>query len=121
MIILFVLKVNIPRFLDLAECIRNFVGLKFSSSDIEQGIACLKPGRKVFLGLNCVLSGAQALGFDSQIMVTANLWPELIIECIEHVNSHRMTGAKEAQYELNRRIKEVSSHGNFDVRLLSYV
>lgn len=107
-----VLSVNMPRFLDLAEAaIPNFCGLKYTSSDLAIGAACLKPstGRSVFLGADTVLSGALVLGFDSACMTTLNMWPQQTLQIMsafgEATNAGIATAEiQKAQQELNGKI-----------------
>ncbi|KAG4075770.1 hypothetical protein HA402_003596 [Bradysia odoriphaga] len=83
-------NLNMPKFLNLAEKeIPNFVGLKYTSGDLEQGTACLKPGRSVFLGADTILCAAAAIGFESSIMTTLNFCPELSLEIMKYVRENR--------------------------------
>lgn len=96
-----------PRFCDLAEQeIPNFGGIKFTSNDLHEGVACLKPGRKIFLGSNTTLSGAFALGFDSAITVSLNVFPELGQTVYKAVQENRWNDAISAQKELTKRFNE---------------
>lgn len=104
--------VNMPRFLNLAEKeIPNFVGLKYTSGDLEQGTACLKPGRSVFLGADTILCAALAIGFDSSIMTTLNFCPELSIEVMKCVRESRLQEARQAQEVLTRRVQKILENG----------
>lgn len=90
-----------PRLCDLAErAIPTFGGIKFSNSDLNEGSACLKPGRKVFLGSNTVFCGALALGFDSAILVSLNVQPELAQDVYAAVRDNRWADAQAAQERL---------------------
>lgn len=96
-----------PRFCDLAEKrIPNFNGIKFTSNDLNEGVACLKRGRKIFLGSNTIILGALAQGFDSTISSTANLFPELVHEIYTAVKENRWIDAQTAQCELIERFNE---------------
>lgn len=93
-----------PRFCDLAEReIPSFAGIKFTSNDLNEGSLCLKPNRKVFLGSNTVFLGALALGFDSGILLSLNVFPELAQEVYAAVQENRWQDAKIAQEQLTKR------------------
>lgn len=96
-----------PRFCDLAEReIPTFGGIKFTSGDLNDGSACLKPGRRVFLGSNIIFSGALTLGFDSAILIMLNICPELIIECYQAIQNNDLSRAQAAQTKLTQRFIE---------------
>lgn len=104
--------VNIPRFLDMAEeAIPNFVGLKYTSNDLDQGAACLKAGRSVFLGADKILSAAITLGFDSAIMTTLSICPELSIKIIDLMKNNKLKEARIAQEQLNKRVDAILKRG----------
>lgn len=107
-------NVHMPTFLDLAEqAIPNFCGIKYTSGDLDQGSGCLKPGRTIFLGADSILCGAVAAGFDSFIMTTLNICPEIASEIIECVNSGRLDTARENQKQLNSKISDILKHGDW--------
>lgn len=95
------------------ESIPNFVGIKFSSSDLDQGASCLKPGRLVFLGSPKVTTGALALGYDSSIMTTLNICPELPIKIFQLMSENRLKEAQDVQNALSRRVDEILKRGIF--------
>lgn len=99
-----------PSFCDLAEQeIPNFGGIKFTSNDLNEGAACLKPGRKVFLGSNTILSGALALGFDSAILVSLNVFPELGQAVYNAVQENRWKDAISAQKVLTEQFNDCAT------------
>lgn len=103
-----------PRFLEMAEkAVPNFVGLKYTSGDLDQGAACLKPGRFVFLGADTILCGALALGFDSTIMTTLNICPEISIKIVELMEAGDVKAAQKEQAKLNERIKKILVRGDW--------
>lgn len=105
-------SVNMPRFLNLAEKeIPNFVGLKYTSGDLEQGSACLKPGRSVFLGADTILCAAVAIGFDSSIMTTLNFCPELSLSIMKSMRENRLQEARQTQEVLTRRVQKILENG----------
>lgn len=96
-----------PRLCDLAEkAIPTFNGIKFTSNDLNEGVACLKPGRKVFLGSNTLFLGALAQGFDSGILVSLNVFPEYAQEILSAVQEGRWTDAQKTQLELTKRFNQ---------------
>lgn len=108
-----------PTFLDLAEqSIPNFRGIKYTSGDLEQGSACLKSGRSIFLGADSILCSAVAAGFDSFIMTTLNICPEISFEIINDVNNGQLDAAREKQKRLNTRIADIMKHGKYNFKCL---
>uniref|UniRef100_A0A182JTV7 N-acetylneuraminate lyase n=1 Tax=Anopheles christyi TaxID=43041 RepID=A0A182JTV7_9DIPT len=105
---------HMPTFLDHAEReIPNFRGIKYTSGDLEQGCACLKKGRTIFLGADTILCGAVAVGFDSFIMTTINICPEAAFEIIADMDRGALKEAREKQRLLNARIAEILTHGDW--------
>lgn len=96
-----------PRFCDLAEKhIPTFNGIKFTSNDLHEGVACLKPDRKVFLGSNTLLLAALAQGFDSGILISLNVFPEMAQQVVAAVQENQWTVAQAAQLKLTKRFNE---------------
>uniref|UniRef100_A0A182M3E0 N-acetylneuraminate lyase n=1 Tax=Anopheles culicifacies TaxID=139723 RepID=A0A182M3E0_9DIPT len=107
-------NVHMPTFLDCAEKeISNFRGIKYTSGDLEQGSACLKEGRTIFLGADTILCGAVAAGFDSFIMTTLNICPEAAYEIISDVNRGAVKEARDKQRKLNALIATILEHGDW--------
>lgn len=97
-----------PHVLELAEKeIPNFCGYEHANGDLEEGVACLKPGRNVFIGSDKILVGALAQGFDSAIITAANMFPELPIEIFKHVRSNEWHEAMAVQTNMNKRFDEI--------------
>lgn len=96
-----------PRFCDLAERdIPTFAGIKYTSGDLNEGAACLKTGRTVFLGGNTIISAACALGFDSAIPVSLNVSPDLPQKILIAMKEHRIADARVLQDQLMVRFNE---------------
>lgn len=110
---LYLPTVNIPLFLDLAEkAMPNFVGLKYTSGDLEVGAACLRPpNRSVFLGSDTILCAALALGFDSSIMTTLSICPSLSVEIVAAMAAGRLAEAQQLQSELTKIVREILKNG----------
>lgn len=101
-----------PRFCELAEKeIPTFCGIKYTSGDMEEGVACLKTGRTVFLGGNTILTGALALGFDSVILTTLNVFPDYAIQIFEHMRNNKWQEAQAIQAKWNDHIQQICPRG----------
>ncbi|XP_049546208.1 N-acetylneuraminate lyase A-like [Anopheles darlingi] len=107
-------NVPMPAFLDLAEKeIGNFRGIKYTNGDLEQGSACLKEGRHIFLGADTILCGAVAAGFNCFIMTTLNICPEIADKIIADTNRGALAEARDEQRALNKRITTILQHGDW--------
>ena len=80
--------------------IPNFCGIKFTSGDLEKGLPCLEYGQ-VFLGSDTILCGAIALGFESAIMTTLNINPDISIKIMEFMKAGNIEEARKQQMKLN--------------------
>jgi N-acetylneuraminate lyase len=80
--------------------ISNFAGIKYSSGDLEKALPCLNNGQ-VFIGSNTILCGALALGFNSAIMTSLNVFPEPAVKMMKYFNSGEFKKAQEQQFILN--------------------
>ncbi|XP_055382052.1 N-acetylneuraminate lyase A-like [Condylostylus longicornis] len=106
------LNLHMPTFCESAEKnIVNFVGLKYTSGDLDQGSDCLKEGRSVFLGADTILSGALTLGFDSAIMTTLNIRPELAVQIMNAMSKGQIKEAQRLQKELTDFVKHTLQIG----------
>lgn len=103
-------SVSMPRFCDIAERdIPTFAGIKYTSGDLNEGANCLKPGRTIFLGSNTLVSAAVALGFDSAILVSLNVCPDLSPKILAAMREQRLADACEAQAQLTKRFNEIGT------------
>lgn len=101
-----------PRFCELAEKeIETFRGIKYTNGDMEEGVACLAPGRTVFLGGNTILTGALALGFDSAILTTLNVFPEYAVSIFENMRNNQWQEARAVQDKWNAHINQICPRG----------
>lgn len=104
---IYLILVSMPRLCDFAEKeIPTFNGIKFSNNDLNEAVACLKPGRKVFLGSNTIFLGALAQGFDCGILVSLNVFPEYAQEILAAVQENRWADAQATQLKLTKRFNE---------------
>lgn len=92
--------------------IPNFAGIKFTSGDLEKGVACLKHGQ-VFLGADTILSGALALGFESAIMTSLNICPELSLQIVDAMTKGNLAEALATQNILNDKVAEILKLSEF--------
>jgi N-acetylneuraminate lyase len=107
-------QVDLPmaNFMELAKKeIPSFVGIKYTSGDLEKGIPCLKHGQ-VFLGSDTILSGAIALGFKNAIMTSLNINPEISLKIVELMENGKVVEAREQQQKLNDFVGEALKKGN---------
>lgn len=81
--------------------------MKYTNGDMEIGVQLIKKGRNIILGADTILWGALALGFDAAILTTLSICPELIRQIYDHFLDNKQKEGREAQLQLNRRIKEI--------------
>ncbi|CAO1363353.1 unnamed protein product [Diamesa serratosioi] len=93
--------------------IPNFCGIKFTSGDLEKGLPCLEHGQ-VFLGSDTILCGAIALGFESAIMTTLNINPDISIKIVEFMKADNIEEARNHQMKLNILVNSYLEKKNFD-------
>ncbi|XP_058462466.1 N-acetylneuraminate lyase B-like [Malaya genurostris] len=107
-------NVYMPSFLDMAEkVIPNFRGIKYTSGELDQGTSCLKEGRTIFLGADSLLCPAVAAGFNSFIMTTLNICPELSIAIINSMRDGNVEEARKVQQQLSGEIAQILRHGDW--------
>lgn len=90
----------------------NFVGCKYTSGDLAQGVECLKAERSVFLGCDQALIGGLALGFDSTIMMSLNIWPSMVTKMMDLMEKGDIKEARVYQLQLNDNLKRLIVAGN---------
>lgn len=106
--------VNISRLISLAkDRIPTFAGVKDSSSNLEQIVHVVDSGVTIFLGTNTIFLGSLALGFDSFIMTPLNLYPEMSQAIKEWTKEGNLGAALQLQKDLNVKIREITSKGEF--------
>lgn len=93
--------------------ISTFSGIKYTSGDLEKGLACLPHGQ-VFLGADTILVGALALGFDSAICTTLNIIPELSIQAVEFMRGGEVERARDVQLKINEFVQSTLKSGGGD-------
>ena len=106
-----------PSFMELARReIPSFVGIKFTSGDLEKGLPCLKHGQ-VFVGPNTILVGALALGFTNAIMTSLNVNQEFSLKIMKLMDEGKVIEARVQQNLLNDFIEKVLRNGKFAVHV----
>lgn len=99
--------------------IPTFVGIKFTSIDLNEGSACLRVGNgkfAVFLGADQIMAGAATLGFDSAIAATLNVLPEKAIKIFESFNKNDSVTINEArknQEVITKFMECIVKHGKY--------
>lgn len=110
-----VISVNLARFCDLAEAhIPNFCGIEYANGDLAEGVTVLKQGRNVLLGSDTVLAGALVLGFDSAILSSLNICPDLAVNVYDSIANNDLMEARNLQNKLTQRIFEITKGGRLD-------
>lgn len=103
------------KFIEIAsKTIPNFAGIKYTSGDMEIGAACLRSNQSIFLGADTILSGAIALGFESTIMTSLNICPELSVQIVGLLKHGKIIEANEVQRKLNDKVAEILKLGGGD-------
>jgi len=106
-------NLNMPCFIRLAkERIRTFGGIKYTSGDLEHIAPCAGDSDiGIFIGSEPILCSALAMGFDSSIMTTLNIFPELPQKIAAAVNSGDLKNGRKYQQELTLEVQKILSTG----------
>lgn len=100
-----------PEFMDLAQReISNFRGIKYTSDNLDllPVEETQKPNRTVFIGSDVKCLEAHRRGFDSFIMTTLNMRPELSLMIHKNCRSQE---AETAQETLTEFVRETLQSG----------
>ncbi|XP_078036828.1 N-acetylneuraminate lyase B [Augochlora pura] len=100
----------------LGDRIPTFVGIKFTSSNLDECIqACNAANKKytVLLGNDQLVNAGCAHGIDSYIATTINMLPELSQEILAQWKAGNITKARELQDTLTKAAITISKHGNW--------
>ncbi|XP_076673604.1 N-acetylneuraminate lyase [Andrena cerasifolii] len=110
-------NVHMGEFLEsLGEKLPTFVGIKFTSSNLEEGARALHAGNRkyvIFLGNDQLIGAACALGMDSFIATSINMLPELAQEILAQGGEGNSIGAREKQEQLSKVVIAISRHGSW--------
>lgn len=101
-----------PLFCDLARAkIPTFAGIKYTSGDLEKIVAAANGSDAIFIGSDTILTAAIALGFDSSIMTTLNIYPQLALQIVAAMGRSDLIEARRLQTILNLKISEITKTG----------
>lgn len=95
--------------------IENLRGMKFTSTNLEEGAACLTLEKTpiVFLGADTIMAGAFQLGFDSVIATTLNMIPKPSINMMNHVRDGNSSMALKCQRKLTEAVDIITKNGKY--------
>ncbi|KZC14657.1 N-acetylneuraminate lyase [Dufourea novaeangliae] len=110
-------NVHMGLFLEsLGDKIPNFAGIKFTSSNLEEGSQALNADNKkyvVFLGNDQLLGAGCALGMNSFIATSINMLPELAFQILTEGTVGNNLKARETQEKLSKAVIAISKYGSW--------
>ncbi|XP_031834473.1 N-acetylneuraminate lyase [Nomia melanderi] len=110
-------NVHMGEFLEsLGEQIPTFVGIKFTSSNLDEGARALNANNKkyvIFLGNDELLHAGCAIGMDSFIATGINVFPELTLEILAEWKAGNVLKAREKQQEFSKAVIAISKYGSW--------
>ncbi|XP_071558043.1 N-acetylneuraminate lyase-like isoform X3 [Temnothorax nylanderi] len=110
-------SIHMGQFLEsIGDRIPSFVGIKFTSFNLEEGAQALRADNKkytIFLGNNQLINAAYALGMDSFILSTLNMFPELVLDLLAVCKNGDMLKAKDMQEKLSSSVAAIMKHGKY--------
>ncbi|XP_019868861.1 N-acetylneuraminate lyase isoform X2 [Aethina tumida] len=110
-------NVHMGQFLEyVAGKIPNFRGIKFTSNNLDEGMQAVKANNgqfAVFLGADTLLAGALALGFDSAIATSLNIFPQYSVQIMEACKASRLEEAKKTQEKLTAACSIITKNGGW--------
>jgi len=106
------ISVDMVEFCAKAErSIAKFMGLHYSSSDLEMGQRCLRLGRVNLLATPSLLASGLMSGFNCSSLAVANIRPDLVHRICEAFNDNEPQLARDYQRELNQLIEIHTQEG----------
>jgi len=110
-------NIHMGQFLEsIGDKIPSFVGIKFTSANLEEGAEALRADNRkyvVFLGNEHLVNAASALGMDSFILTSINMFPELILDLLTACKNGDTLRAKDMQEKLSSVVVAIRKHGNW--------
>ncbi|XP_051171670.1 N-acetylneuraminate lyase-like [Leptopilina boulardi] len=110
-------NIHMGNFLEIiGEKVPTFCGIKFTSSNLDEGAQALKAnnGRfAIFLGNDQLISAACSMGMDSFIVTTLNIFPEFSLKILESWKNNDFKTAQKTQEKLSKAVHLISKHGNW--------
>lgn len=101
--------------LDITGEIDNFVGLIYTTNDLQAGLSALRINEEkftVFLGTDEVILGAVASGFSCIMSNSLNILPKLIQSIYQSAKNGELQLAQKSQHLLNKALDCIYSYGN---------
>ncbi|KAG9432537.1 N-acetylneuraminate lyase [Apis mellifera carnica] len=110
-------NIHMGEFLEsLNDEIPTFVGIKFTSSDLDEGAQAFRANNKkyvVFLGNDQLINPGCAVGIDSYITTSSNMLPEFMIDCLKEGLAGNVMKARDTQQRLTNVVLAISKYGNW--------
>ncbi|XP_025987091.2 N-acetylneuraminate lyase isoform X2 [Solenopsis invicta] len=110
-------NIHMGQFLEsVGDKIPSFVGIKFTSANLEEGAQALHADNRkytIFLGNDQLINAACALGMNSFIVTSGNMFPELILNLLTVCKNGDMLKSKDMQEKLSSAVVAVIKHGNW--------
>ncbi|XP_051858815.1 N-acetylneuraminate lyase B-like isoform X1 [Drosophila albomicans] len=85
--------------------IPNFMGLHYSSGDLEMGQRCLRLGRVILLGSTALLASGLMSGFSCCSLAVINIRPDLVRRICDAFDANELQRVRDTQRELNQLIE----------------
>ncbi|KAL0270481.1 UNVERIFIED_CONTAM: hypothetical protein PYX00_007878 [Menopon gallinae] len=110
------INVDVKELFEKANRVPNLVGVKYTSTDLETGSACLAAagdGRVIFLGCDTMLLPAFAMGFDSVIGTTLNMMAPVNLAIRDAVLRGDIESALKTQRILTSAVRSITKYGTW--------
>ncbi|XP_057652421.1 N-acetylneuraminate lyase-like isoform X1 [Diorhabda carinulata] len=109
------ININMETFINEAvKRIPTFQGIKYTSTDLEAGLAALKTNNgkhAVFLGADTLLASAFGSGFDSAIGTSLNMLPQYAVKILKAAKENNIAEARKLQHVLTEAVNIISKDG----------
>ncbi|XP_017770414.1 PREDICTED: N-acetylneuraminate lyase-like [Nicrophorus vespilloides] len=110
-------NIDMGKFLnDRVNEVPTFAGIKFTSNDLKEGIEAVNAKNKefaVFLGADMLMAESYALGFDSSIATTLNIFPTLGVNIKKFHNENKFELVEENQSRLSNNVTTITKYGGW--------
>ncbi|XP_011881215.1 PREDICTED: N-acetylneuraminate lyase-like isoform X2 [Vollenhovia emeryi] len=110
-------NIHMGQFLELiGDKIPSFVGIKFTSANLEEGAQALRANDRkyvIFLGNDQLINAGCALGMDSFIVTSLNMFPDLVLDVLALCKNGDMLRSKDMQEKLSSSVIAITKHGNW--------
>ncbi|XP_012064546.1 PREDICTED: N-acetylneuraminate lyase-like [Atta cephalotes] len=110
-------NIHMGQFLEsIGDKIPSFVGIKFTSNNLEEGAHALHADNGkfvIFLGNDQLMDAASIVGFDSFIVTTLNIFPEHIQQLLTVYKNGDILKARDMQEKLTSAVIAIMKHGNW--------